>query len=135
VSFSSKRSANTVGSLSFGGAARVLETYSENEGRKLVEQSNILGDASLVLRTKTPKALAVTKEPVDGGTDVTVAWADGSPARGATVAISNGSIVAVAVTYETGIARLTHTVAQGAALTVTADNAIPFEGTVQTNRR
>jgi hypothetical protein len=132
-----KEKRNTVGSLSFGGAARVLETNSASEGQKLVEQYNIFGDASLVLRTKTPKALAVTQEPVNGGTDVTVAWADGSPARGATVAISNGSVVAVAVTDETGIARLTHAVApQGAAaLTVTAYNAIPFEGTVQTNRR
>ena len=127
-----KEKRNTVGSLSFGGAARVLETYNVREGQKLVEQYNIFGDATLVLRTKTPKALTVTQEAVDGGTGVSVTWPDGSPAKGATVAVSDGaSAVAVSVTDDSGVATLAPSASNGAALTVTAYNAIPFEGTVQ----
>lgn len=126
-----KEKRNTVGSLAFGGAARVLETDTPREGQKLVEQYNIFGDATLVLRTKQPKALNVAQAAASNGTDVTVTWADGSPAANATVAISNGSVVAVAVTDASGTAKLTHSGAAGNALTVTAYNAVPFEGTVE----
>jgi gingipain R len=127
-----KEKRNTLGSLSFGGAARVLETYPGSEGQKLVEQYNLFGDATIVLRTKKPKALTVTQSAASSGTAVTVTWADGTPARGATVAISNGSVVAVGVTDEAGATTLAHTERdRGSALTVTAYNAIPFEGTVQ----
>lgn len=129
-----KEKRSTIGSLAFGGAARVLETGTGRTGQQLVEQYNIFGDASLQLRTKTPKVVEVTQAAVATGTTVHVTYADGSPVKGATAALSNGAVVAVALTDANGDAELTHSSTTDVALTVTGYNAVPFEGTVASRR-
>ncbi len=56
--------ARTLGALYFYGGMQVLDDYPAGEGQKLIEQYNIFGDCSLVVRTDEPATLAVTHPPV-----------------------------------------------------------------------
>lgn len=56
---------NSLGALYFSGAMKALDTYpTGTEGRKLVEQYNIFGDCSLIVRTTAPAALAPLHDQV-----------------------------------------------------------------------
>ncbi|MBA4378095.1 MAG: hypothetical protein C0395_05485, partial [Gemmatimonas sp.] len=56
--------ANVLGALYFYGGMQVLDTYPTGEGPKLIEQYNIFGDCSLVVRTDAPLAIAPSHPPV-----------------------------------------------------------------------
>ncbi len=126
-----KEKKSSIGSLYFGGAARVLELYTDGQGQMLVEQYNIFGDASLVVRTQAPRALAVSHPsaiPASGSFEVSVTSPDGAPASGATVVLSARDVIASAHTDATGVARLTTSGLTGEIdLTVTAFNAVPHQ--------
>jgi hypothetical protein len=73
---------NTVGGLCFNGILRAMELWPGSEGIKLMEQYNILGDCSMVMRTDVPAPLAVQHDgtlPLGQDTyDVTVAGVPGA---------------------------------------------------------
>ena len=54
--------ANTLGALYFYGGMQVLDDYPGDEGHQLIEQYNIFGDCSLVVRTDEPTAPLVSHD-------------------------------------------------------------------------
>ncbi len=56
--------ANILGALYYYGGMKVLDLYPTGEGPKLIEQYNIFGDCSLMVRTDAPTAIAPTHLPV-----------------------------------------------------------------------
>ena len=58
--------ANVLGSLYFHGGMHVLDLYpgTSTEGHKLIEQYNIFGDCSMMVRTDVPADIAATHMPV-----------------------------------------------------------------------
>jgi gingipain R len=128
----------TVGGLFFGGAMHVLDQYPSGEGRQLVQQYNIFGDASLVVRTKKPGALSVvhpTKIPTSGAFTAVVKDSGGAPLPEATVALSaKETLIAAAQTDASGNATVSYGAlpASQVDLTVTAANAIPYMVVVTT---
>jgi len=59
-------SANTLGALYYHGGMHALDLYpgTSSEGHKLIEQYNIFGDCSLMVRTDVPAAVTATHLPV-----------------------------------------------------------------------
>ncbi|MBK6898846.1 MAG: carboxypeptidase regulatory-like domain-containing protein [bacterium] len=56
--------ANILGALYYYGGMQVLDTYPTGEGPKLIEQYNIFGDCSLMVRTDAPLEIAPAHLPV-----------------------------------------------------------------------
>ncbi|MDO9171441.1 MAG: C25 family cysteine peptidase, partial [bacterium] len=56
--------ANILGALYYYGGMQVLDTYPTGEGPKLIEQYNIFGDCSLMVRTDAPLEIAPSHLPV-----------------------------------------------------------------------
>ena len=123
----------SVGGLFFGGAMKTLDQYGNSEGKKLVEQYNIFGDASLLIRTKKPIPLAVEHAELIsqiGGTEVTVTTRDGKAQAFAAVTLTQqGEILAMASTDAQGLASLVYDEIGGETvrLTVYAFNAVPYQ--------
>ncbi|MDP6528801.1 MAG: C25 family cysteine peptidase, partial [Gemmatimonadota bacterium] len=125
---------NTLGALYFFGGMKVVDDYPSGEGPKLIEQYNIFGDCSMVVRTDVPIALAATHGvgiPL-GATSFDVSV---SGAVGATVCISaDGTIYGTAVTDAFGDASVVFdvpvTTPGDMTLTVVDYNAIPYIATV-----
>jgi subtilisin-like proprotein convertase family protein len=128
---------NTLGALYFSGGMMALDTYPPpgTEGRKLIEQYNIFGDCSLVVRTDVPQTLAVTHAAVIPLLAPTFS-VDVAGTAGATVCLyRNGVIHGTAVTDAGGHAEVTldvpvDTVGE-VTLTVTAYNAVPYVAQLQ----
>jgi len=55
---------NTLGGLSFNGVMKGMDEYPGYEGTKLMEQYNLFGDCSLMMRTASPTALTVVHDPI-----------------------------------------------------------------------
>jgi len=123
----------TAGGLYIGGAMKTLDEYNAQgkEGQKLVEQYNIFGDASMVLRTKAPVALGVehaAELPAAGPFAVTVK-AGNAALAGAQVTLSaGGAILATVTTDASGIATLTYDAVSvaSAKLVVFGANVVPY---------
>ncbi len=123
---------NTIGALFFSGALKVLDDYPGlgGEGHKLVEQYNIFGDCSLVVRTDTPAPLSVSHLPVFplGAPSFAV---DAPGLAGATACLyRDGTIHGTAVTDGSGHADILLDVpiqsGGDLTLTVTAYNHTPY---------
>jgi subtilisin-like proprotein convertase family protein len=119
----------------FGGAQKVLDDYGTSEGTKLVEQYNIFGDATLLFRTRTPRVLDVDHPAsiqASGSLTVSVAHDDGTPAGGATVALTQGNLIDAGVTGANGTATLAFAGLTGSEvlLTVTAFNTETYQATL-----
>ncbi len=128
--------AASLGALYFFGAMQTLDTYPppNTAGIKLVEQYNIFGDCSLVVRTDTPAIMPVSHLPIVplGTPSYTV---DVPGQAGATVCLYRDGIVhGTAVTDETGHAEIFMSepvVTPGEiTLTVTAYNRAPYIATL-----
>ncbi len=121
----------TLGALYFSGAMRTLDAYPPpgTEGRKLVEQYNIFGDCSLVVRTDMPTVLAVSHPaavPLFAG-----AFAVDTGLPGATACLyRDGVIHGAAVSDASGTALINLdvplTTPGEVTLTVTAYNRVPY---------
>ncbi len=127
---------NTLGALYFFGGMQVLDDYpgATGEGAKLIEQYNIFGDCSLVVRTDEPTAIAAVHQPavfLNSPTfDVDVAGEGGL-----TVAIYAGGVLhGTAVTDAAGHATITFDVPVATpgdvTLTVTGYNRVPYIATL-----
>jgi hypothetical protein len=55
---------STFGGLSFNGVMKAMDENPGYAGTKLMEQYNLFGDCSLVMRTDVPTAMTVTHDPV-----------------------------------------------------------------------
>jgi len=92
---------NTIGALCFSGIMEVLDQYPGDSGLQLVEQYNIFGDCSLVVRTATPTALSISHDPYVELYAPSFSVDAGVP--GATCAVcSDGIVHGVGVTDATG---------------------------------
>lgn len=121
----------TIGSLYFSGGMQVIDQYPKDEGIKLIEQYNIFGDASLMIRTKPAKGIKVEHPdtvPGSGIIEVVVKSDDDQPLPNATVTLFNQDIVASALTNGNGIATLSYDNAgsRNARLTVFGFNRVPY---------
>lgn len=121
--------ANVIGSLYTHGIMEVLDTYPGDEGLQLVEQYNIFGDCSLVVRTDQPLPLNVQHPAAIplGALEFPVR----TDLAGATVALtSRGVLHGVGVTDPLGdvILDLALPVSEPGTvtLTVTGYNRVPF---------
>lgn len=54
---------NTLGGLSFNGVMKGMDEYPGYEGTKLMEQYNLFGDCSLMIRTDAPTSITVVHDP------------------------------------------------------------------------
>ncbi len=102
---------NTLGALYYFGGMQTLDDYpgSYGEGAKLIEQYNIFGDCSMVVRTDAPSAIAAVHQPAvflnAASYDVDVAGA-----AGLTVSVTaDGVIHGTAVTDAAGHATVSST--------------------------
>ena len=55
---------NTFGGLSFNGVMKAMDEYAGTVGTKLMEQYNLFGDCSLVMRTDVPTTMTVNHDPI-----------------------------------------------------------------------
>ncbi len=125
-----KEAAYTAGGLYYSGGMKTLDQYTGSEGKQIIEQYNIFGDASLLVRTTTPKQLSVTHPAsieAAGSITVQVAIGGGTP-KFATAALSQNGALISALTNSTGNITLPYSglTAGTAKLTVTAFNGIPY---------
>ena len=128
---------NTIGALYFSGGMKVLDDYPSpsTEGLRLIEQYNIFGDCSLVVRTDTPGVMTASHLPVFplGATSFSV---DVPGLAGATACLwRDGVIHGTAVTDAGGHADIVLDVPiltpGDVTLTVTAYNQAPHIATLQ----
>jgi gingipain R len=122
-----------LGALYAAGVAAVLVQYAgTSQGQKLMEQYNLFGDGSLLVRRQAPRPLAVAHAGrLDPGTGpVAVA----APAGARVVLTDAQSVVARAVADASGQATLQPRRALSAGqtleLTVTAADAVPYQATL-----
>lgn len=121
----------SVGSLLFGGGMKVVDDFPGSEGKQLIEQYNIFGDASLMVRTKPPTAIKVehpTNVPAAGKLEVVVKSENGQPMPNAAVTLYNQEMVATTLTNSDGIATLSYDNAGSrfAKITVVGFNLVPY---------
>lgn len=129
--------ASSLGALYFLGAMQTLDTYPppNTSGIKLVEQYNIFGDCSLIVRTDTPAVMPVSHLPiVPLGTPTFPVDVPGLAGASACL-YRDGVIHGTAVTDASGHAEIVLTepvVTTGEiTLTVTAYNRAPYVATLQ----
>ena len=125
---------HSIGGLCFSGAMKVLDTWGSGEGVLLMEQYNIFGDCSLVLRTRTPAAMVV-QHPASISILVPTFAVDVPGVSGALAALyDNGTLYGFAYTNAAGHALITMANPPSAAgtltLTVTAYNRVPYMATI-----
>lgn len=121
--------ANVIGSLFYHGIMEVLDTYPGDEGVQLVEQYNIFGDCSLVVRTAQPQVMSIqhpTAVPLEG-----MEFPVLSDMEGAMVALFSGGVLhGSGITDPTGSVVLDLvkpvTAAGEVTLTVTGFNRLPY---------
>ncbi len=127
--------AATIGGLFFGGSAKALDEYSGGgEGAQVMEQYNIFGDCSLVVRTDVPEAMSVQHDSMlfIGASSLSVVVPG---VEGAMVSLYEGGVnYGAAVTDASGLATITFdpplTTPIDATLTVTALNKVPYITTI-----
>jgi len=127
---------NTFGGLCFNGVMKAMDQYQgTGEDVKLMEQYNLFGDCSAVIRTDSPDFMSVVYDPVIviGSTTYDV---DVLGVEGALVALyANGVLYGYAYTDQTGHASVELmeelTEPGEMTLTVTAYNKVPFITTIQ----
>ncbi|MDM7914086.1 MAG: C25 family cysteine peptidase [Candidatus Eisenbacteria bacterium] len=125
---------NTLGGLSFNGACKGLDLWPGYEGIKLVEQYNLFGDCTVMMRTTNPAALAVVHEPLLLYGQATFP-VQVTGVAGARVALyANNVLYGSAYTDGSGLATIPvdplPAVGTSLTLTVTAYNAQTYLGTV-----
>lgn len=131
------QSKTTTGGLYYNSSCKMMDTYGNttgSDGVNMYKTWHIFGDASLMVRTKTPQAMTVTYPAtiLVGATSVTV----NTGVAGARVAITyNNTIYGVANANSSGVATVTLTSPPTGALTytvtVTAYNKVTYVGTLQ----
>ena len=127
--------ATTVGGLFFGGSAKALDEYSDGgDGTQVMEQYNIFGDCSLVVRTNVPTAMSVQHDSMLflGASSLSVAVPG---VEGALASLYAGGVnYGAAVTDVSGLAAITIDppleTPTDVTLTVTAFNKVPYMATV-----
>ena len=125
---------NTLGGLSFNGVMAGLDAYPGYDGTQLMEQYNLFGDCSMMIRTDTPTVMNLDYSPVIIlGVSTYEAVVDG--VEGALVSISGGGVCyGSAYTNASGEAVITFEepflAPMEATLTVTAYNKVPAIETV-----
>ncbi len=126
---------NSFGGLAFNGVMKAMDEYAgSGEDVKIMEQYNLFGDCSGIIRTNTPEEMTVSHPGVlfIGSTTYEV---DVSGVEGATVALyGDGILYGSSITDATGHATIIMdnppTIPGILTLTVTAYNKIPYEDEV-----
>ncbi|MFH1842312.1 MAG: carboxypeptidase regulatory-like domain-containing protein, partial [bacterium] len=127
---------NSLGALYFCGAMRAVDEYPPPgiEGIRLIEQYNLFGDCSLVVRSDTPVTLPVSHPPVLGLNASTYSLDVPGVADAVACLYRDGVIHGSAITDGAGHADISLSVPVTelgiVTLTVTARNAVPFIATV-----
>ncbi len=130
-------SKTTIGGLFYNGSCKMMDIYgsgASSDGTKMFKTWHIFGDASLVVRSKTPLAMAVSHPaqiPI-GATSVAVS----TGVANALAAIThNNAILGSGFTDSSGSVTLTLVNPPGGevsyTLTVTAFNRVTYVGTIQ----
>lgn len=130
-------SKTTTGGLYYNSSCKMMDIYgntSGSDGVNMFRTWHIFGDAALMIRTKTPLAMAVTHPAtiVIGATSVNV----NTGVSGAKVAITyNNTIYGVATANSSGLATVTFVNPPASAITytvtATAFNRVTYVGTMQ----
>ena len=121
----------TFGSITFNGNVLMLaEQYTNTDTRETFQTWTIFGDASLQIRTTTPKALTVNADNINGSPYNVTVTSNGSPVSGARVSIYQNGTSYSATTNSSGVASITHNFTSGTAtLTVTGYNYGTYQAT------
>jgi hypothetical protein len=114
----------TFGSITFNGNVLMLaEQYTNTDTRETFQTWTIFGDASLQIRTNTPKAVTVSAGDVSGSPYSVTVTSNGTAVPNARVALFQNGVSFTAVTNSSGVASVSHNFTSGTAkLTVTAYN-------------
>lgn len=120
----------TFGSITFNGNVLMLaEQYTNTDTRETFQTWTIFGDASLQIRTDTPKPLTVTAGDVTGNPYSVTVTSNGTPMANAMVALSQNGNTFTALTNSSGVASVSHSFTSGqATLTVSGYNLGTYQG-------
>ncbi|MBT7311650.1 hypothetical protein HN843_07790, partial [bacterium] len=121
---------NTIGALYFYGGMHTLDYYAGNEGLQIIEQYNIFGDCSMVVRSAVPTDIVATHMPVVHLNSPSFDVATGQ--EGLTVSLyREGVIHGTAVTDVSGNATVLFDVPVvepgNVTLTITGYNNVPYQ--------
>lgn len=122
----------TFGSITFNGTVLMLaEQYTNTDTRETFQTWTIFGDASLQVRTNTPKAIAVTAGNVTGSPYNVTVTSNGTALANARVALYQNGVSFTAITNSSGAASIAHNLTSGTAtVTVTAYNYGTYQSAV-----
>ncbi len=122
----------TFGSITFNGNVLMLaEQYSNTDTRETFQTWTIFGDASLQVRTNTPKAITVSAGDVTSSTYSVTVTSNGTAVANARVALYQNGVSYSALTNSSGVASVNHNFTSGTAIvTVTACNYGTYQATV-----
>jgi gingipain R len=114
----------TFGSITFNGNVLMLAEQPTNiDTQETLQTWTIFGDASLQVRTNTPKAITVTAGDVTGSPYSVTVTSSGTAVPNARVTLFQNGTSFTALTNSSGVASVTHSFSSGEAmLTVTAYN-------------
>ena len=126
-------SKTTAGGLYYNGSCKMIDEYT-TDGISMFKTWHIFGDASLLVRTKTPQSMTVSHPATItiGTSSITV----NTGVSGALVALTyNNTIYGTAIANSSGVASLTLVSPPASAitytLTVTALNKVTYTGSIQ----
>ena len=122
----------TFGSITFNGTVLMLaEQYTDTDTRETFQTWTIFGDASLQVRTNTPKAIAVTAGDITGSPYNVTVTSNGSALANARVALFQNGVSYTALTNSSGVASIAHNFSSGTAtVTVTSYNYGTYQASV-----
>lgn len=121
----------TFGSIAFNGNVLMLaEQYTDVSTKETFQTWTIFGDASIQVRTDTPKPISVNAENINGSPYSVTVTSNGSPVSGANVSLYQNGNTYTATTNTSGIASVTHNFTSGTAtVTVTGYNCGAYQTT------
>ena len=121
----------TFGSITFNGNVLMLaEQYTNTDTRETFQTWTIFGDASLQVRTDTPKALTVNAAATATSPYSVTVTTGGQPVVNARVALFQNGVTYSALTNSSGVATVTHGFTSGdATLTVSGYNMGTYQAT------
>lgn len=122
----------TFGSITFNGNVLMLaEQYTNTDTRETFQTWTIFGDASLQLRTNTPKAITVGAGNVTGSPYNVTVTSSGVAVPNARVALFQNGVSFTAVTNSSGVASISHNFTSGTAtVTITGYNLGTYQASV-----
>ncbi|HOP04388.1 MAG TPA: C25 family cysteine peptidase, partial [Tenuifilaceae bacterium] len=132
TSTSSVDKRTTFGSITFNGNVLMLaEQYTNTDTRETFQTWTIFGDASLQVRTNTPKSISVASNDVSASPHSVTVTSNSSPVANARVSLYQNGVSYTALTNSSGVASVNHAFTSGqATLTVTAYNYGTYQGTL-----